>query len=136
MGDAVRERVELQNGLNNQFEGGDPFYAAVFTQALRLGGTHAGLRPLVRAPELGKLAGDLIGAMGDYDLVKIGGNMTDIFTAYPAWAAIEPVAAPCPAGSNVIDNPMVVHGAGPNMTTRQRRAMTAVTCRWRGAATG
>lgn len=185
VGDAVRERVELQNGLNNQFEGGDPFYAAVFTQALRLGDTHAGIRPLVRAPELGKLAGDLIGAeamriwhdqalvkephgnqttwhrdtpywafhtrtavnfwialddatlangclwylpgthlMGDYDLVKIGRNMTDIFKAYPQWAAIEPVAAPCPAGSIVIHNSMVVHGAGPNMTTKRRRAMT------------
>lgn len=62
--------------------------------------------------------------LGDYDLVEIGKSMTDIFARYPEWASIEPVAAPCPAGSIVVHNSMVAHGAGPNMTTARRRAMT------------
>ncbi|PAX07738.1 phytanoyl-CoA dioxygenase family protein [Sphingomonas lenta] len=185
VGEAVDERVTHQNGLNNRFDGADPFYAKVFTQALRLADTHAGVRDLVVDERLGALAGELVGAdamrmwhdqalvkepyanqtawhrdtpywsfhspdainfwvalddatlangclwylpgthrMGDYRLVKIGSNMGDMFAEYPEMAAIEAVPAPCPAGSIVVHNAMVVHGAGPNMTPRRRRAMT------------
>jgi len=34
------------------------------------------------------------------------------------------VPGPCPAGSIVWHNGLVAHAAGPNMTTRSRRAMT------------
>ena len=64
--------------------------------------------------------------LGDYALTRIGSNMPDQFDAYPEWLEIEAVPAPCPAGSVVIHNAMIAHGASANMTTGQRRAMTSV----------
>lgn len=54
----------------------------------------------------------------------IGGNMGDLFKAYPQWKSIEAVAGPVPAGSAVYHNGLVAHAAGANMTPRPRRAMT------------
>jgi ectoine hydroxylase-related dioxygenase (phytanoyl-CoA dioxygenase family) len=59
-----------------------------------------------------------------YENVSIGENMGDIFKVYPEWRSIAPVPVPCPAGSVVWHNGLVAHAAGPNMTTRPRRAMT------------
>lgn len=59
-----------------------------------------------------------------FDNVGIGENIGDLFAVYPAWKAIDPVACPCSAGSAVFHNGLVAHGAGANMTNRQRRAMT------------
>ena len=42
----------------------------------------------------------------------------------PEWTNIETVACPARAGSAVIHNGLVAHGAGANMTCRPRRAMT------------
>ena len=59
-----------------------------------------------------------------FDNVGIGENMDDLFKVYPEWKAIEPMPGPCPAGSIVWHNGLAAHGAGVNMTTRPRRAMT------------
>ena len=59
-----------------------------------------------------------------FDNVGIGENMADLFKVYPEWKAIEPMPGPCPAGSIVWHNGLAAHGAGVNMTTRPRRAMT------------
>ena len=61
-----------------------------------------------------------------YELVRISSNMGDLFQVYPEWRTIEAVPAPCPAGSLVVHNGLVAHGAGANMTPRPRRAMTSV----------
>ena len=50
--------------------------------------------------------------------------MADLFKVYPEWKEIEPVSGQCPAGSIVWHNGLTAHGAGVNMTTRPRRAMT------------
>jgi len=60
----------------------------------------------------------------EYKNVGIGKNLADLFTVYPEWRTIEPVACPCPAGSAVFHNGLVGHGAGANMTNKPRRAMT------------
>jgi len=59
-----------------------------------------------------------------YENAEIASNQRGLFTVYPDWQAIEPVACPCPAGSAVFHNGLVAHGAGANMTNRPRRAMT------------
>lgn len=59
-----------------------------------------------------------------FDNVGIGQNMGGLFTVYPEWREIEPVACPCPAGSVVWHNGLTAHGAGVNMTPYPRRAMT------------
>ena len=59
-----------------------------------------------------------------FDNVGIGENMADLFKVYPEWKEIEPMPGPCPAGSIVWHNGLTAHGAGVNMTTRSRRAMT------------
>ena len=59
-----------------------------------------------------------------YENVGIGTNQRDLFRKYPEWTAINPVAAPAPAGAVVIHNALIAHGAGANMTNRPRRAMT------------
>ncbi|MDE0529226.1 MAG: phytanoyl-CoA dioxygenase family protein [Truepera sp.] len=64
--------------------------------------------------------------LGNYELTRIGSNMLDQFHAYPEWLEIEAVPAPCPAGSVVIHNAMIAHGASANMTPGVRRAMTSV----------
>ena len=62
VGDAVAKRLDAQDGLNNQHPDADAFYAKVFTQAMRLGDTHDGIRGLISDPALGKLAATLVGA--------------------------------------------------------------------------
>ena len=59
-----------------------------------------------------------------FEAVQIGSNIGALFDEYPEWLALEPVAAPCAAGSAVFHNGLVAHGAGANMTPRPRRAMT------------
>jgi len=59
-----------------------------------------------------------------FDLVEIGSNFGALFDDYPDWLQLEPVAAPCTAGSAVFHNGLVAHAAGANMTPRPRRAMT------------
>ncbi len=59
-----------------------------------------------------------------YENAGIGMNQGDLFTLYPEWTNIETVACPARAGSAVIHNGLVAHGAGANMTCRPRRAMT------------
>lgn len=59
-----------------------------------------------------------------YDNVGIGQNLADLFKTYPEWRDVEPVGCPCPAGSAVFHNGLTAHGAGANMTNKQRRAMT------------
>jgi len=59
-----------------------------------------------------------------FEPTPIGSNQRDLFKIYPQWIHIEPVAAPCSAGSAVFHNGLVAHGAGANMTHRPRRAMT------------
>ena len=59
-----------------------------------------------------------------YDNVGIGQNMADIFKVYPSLAESEAAAAPMKAGSCSFHNGLIVHGAGANMTSGWRRAMT------------
>jgi ectoine hydroxylase-related dioxygenase (phytanoyl-CoA dioxygenase family) len=59
-----------------------------------------------------------------YENATIGTNIAALFATYPEWRAIEPIAAPCKAGSAVLHNGLCAHGAGANMTNRPRRAMT------------
>lgn len=59
-----------------------------------------------------------------YDNVGIGQNMADIFKVYPNLAETESAAAPMKAGSCSFHNGLIVHGAGANMTSGWRRAMT------------
>ena len=56
--------------------------------------------------------------------VGIGENLGDVFKAYPQWRTISALPAACPAGSAVLHNGLVAHGAGTNMTPFPRRAMT------------
>ena len=59
-----------------------------------------------------------------YHDIGITRNMKAIFTLYPELASVEAVAAPMRAGSASFHNGLCIHGAGPNMTPRPRRAMT------------
>lgn len=183
--EAVEQRLTERSGRTNL--GSDEFYKNVFTQALRLADTHAGIKDLVTDPRLGEVAATLTETegvrlwhdqalikqpygnqtawhrdtpywavhsrntvnmwfalddatlengclwylpgthlLGDYSLVKIGSNMSDLFKEAPEWRTIEAVSAPCPAGSLVVHNGMVAHAAGANMTAKPRRAMTSV----------
>jgi phytanoyl-CoA hydroxylase len=54
----------------------------------------------------------------------IAENLASLFSVYPEWRSIDPVACPCAAGSAVFHNGLVAHGAGANMTNKPRRAMT------------
>ena len=58
------------------------------------------------------------------DNVDIGQNMDALFKHYPEFRNIEPVAAVMKPGMAGLHNGLTVHGAGPNMTPRWRRAMT------------
>lgn len=60
----------------------------------------------------------------DYRPIGITPNMDTVFETYPELAKTAPVAAPMRAGSASFHNGLCIHGAGPNMTTRPRRAMT------------
>ena len=46
----------------------------------------------------------------------------ELFRQYPQWAEIDPIATEVKAGAGVFISGMVAHAAGPNMTTRPRRA--------------
>jgi ectoine hydroxylase-related dioxygenase (phytanoyl-CoA dioxygenase family) len=50
--------------------------------------------------------------------------MNAVFGLYPDLASVAPVSAPMKAGSASFHNGLCIHGAGPNMTTAPRRAMT------------
>jgi ectoine hydroxylase-related dioxygenase (phytanoyl-CoA dioxygenase family) len=55
---------------------------------------------------------------------SIGKNMDSIFEVYPTLAGARSVAAPMKAGSCSFHNGLTIHGAGANMTSGFRRAMT------------
>jgi len=59
-----------------------------------------------------------------FETSGIGKNMDGIFTVYPQLARVNSVAAPMKAGSCSFHNGLTVHGAGANMTSGFRRAMT------------
>lgn len=59
-----------------------------------------------------------------YENKGIGKNMNGIFEAYPQFATVASVAAPMKAGSCSFHNGLTIHGAGANMTSGFRRAMT------------
>lgn len=58
------------------------------------------------------------------DNVEIGPEIGALFRVYPHWGSIEPVFCPVRRGSAVAHNGLVAHGAGANMTSRRRFAMT------------
>lgn len=59
-----------------------------------------------------------------FDNLGIGKNMDAVFDVYPAFRKVNAVAAPMKAGSCSFHNGLTIHGAGPNMTSGFRRAMT------------
>ena len=59
-----------------------------------------------------------------YDNVQIDEDIGALFNVYPAWAHIDPVFCPVPAGGAVVHNGLTAHGAGANMTPHQRIAFT------------
>jgi phytanoyl-CoA hydroxylase len=59
-----------------------------------------------------------------YRSASVGSGLGAIFDASPSAAALQPVAAPLPAGGCSIHNARIIHGAGVNMTHGRRRAMT------------
>lgn len=59
-----------------------------------------------------------------FDKISIGKNMDSIFETYPQFIHSKPVAAPMKAGSCSFHNGLTIHGAGANMTSGFRRAMT------------
>ena len=54
----------------------------------------------------------------------IGKNMDGIFEAYPQFAQVASVSASMKAGSCSFHNGLTIHGAGANMSSGYRRAMT------------
>ena len=60
----------------------------------------------------------------NFDKITIGRNMDGIFEIYPQFAKTAPVPAPMKAGSCSFHNGLTIHGAGANMTSAWRRAMT------------
>lgn len=89
--DAVAGRLE-RGGRHNQYEGMDPYYAGVFTQAQHLTRRHQGLRELVYDPRLAELAARLVGATGmrlwhDQALIKEPyASQTSIHRDTPYWS--------------------------------------------------
>jgi phytanoyl-CoA hydroxylase len=59
-----------------------------------------------------------------WDNVEIGPSMDGLFKVYPELSGIEPVVAEMSAGSCAFHDGLMAHAAGPNMTSRWRRAMT------------
>ena len=59
-----------------------------------------------------------------FESVGIGQNLGDLFKAYPQWKKIDAAPAVCRAGGAVYHNGLIAHGAGVNMTSHPRRAMT------------
>ena len=60
-----------------------------------------------------------------YDDVDIDEDMGGFFTEFPQFKEVDPVVAEMKAGDAGFHNGLLAHGAGPNMTPRWRRAMTA-----------
>lgn len=60
-----------------------------------------------------------------HELVPIGESFEGLLRNHPEWRKLDAVAAPCRAGSLVIHNGLIAHAAGPNITSRPRRAMTS-----------
>ncbi len=56
--------------------------------------------------------------------IKIGKNLSDIFITYPELKQWPTVAVPMKAGSASFHSGHLIHGAGANMTSRRRAAMT------------
>lgn len=54
----------------------------------------------------------------------IGKNMDEVFKFYPQFLTINAVSVPMKAGSCSFHNGLTIHGAGANMTSGFRRAMT------------
>ena len=59
-----------------------------------------------------------------YVNVPIAENMADLFREYPDFVDMESRAAPMRAGACSFHNGLLAHGAGANMTSGWRRAMT------------
>ena len=59
-----------------------------------------------------------------FENVGIGEAQADLFNVYKEWREIETVGCPCSKGSAVFHNGLTAHGAGANMTSKPRRAMT------------
>ena len=59
-----------------------------------------------------------------FDEIKIGKNMSDLIKIHPEMASCPTVAAPLKAGSISFHHGSLGHGAGCNMTSNWRRAMT------------
>ncbi len=59
-----------------------------------------------------------------FDKITIGKNMDGVFEIYPQFRKAVPVAAPMKAGGCSFHNGLTIHGAGANMTSGFRRAMT------------
>jgi phytanoyl-CoA hydroxylase len=60
----------------------------------------------------------------DYRNIGITQNVNAIFNVYPQLSNLSAIPAPMKAGSASFHNGLCIHGAGPNMTPRSRRAMT------------
>lgn len=56
--------------------------------------------------------------------VNVAASQGDLFNLYPEWRKITPVPCVLPAGSAVLHNGYIAHGAGANMTNQPRRAFT------------
>ena len=92
--EAVAERLAGGAGFGNLNNQGDPdaYYAQVFTQAIKLADTHAGMRRLMLDPRLGKVAATLAGVSGiriwhDQALFKPPfGNPTGWHLDNPYWS--------------------------------------------------
>jgi phytanoyl-CoA hydroxylase len=59
-----------------------------------------------------------------FDEIKIGKNMSDLIKIHPELAGFNTVSAPLKAGSISFHHGSLGHGAGCNMTSKWRRAMT------------
>ena len=63
------------------------------------------------------LQGD-VGVQADLSRANVGG----LFRAFPEWGTSDPSVAEVRAGAGIFINGMLAHAAGPNMTSRPRRA--------------
>ena len=59
-----------------------------------------------------------------FEYKGIGKNMDGIFEVYPQFAQVASISASMKAGSCSFHNGLTIHGAGPNMSSGHRRAMT------------
>lgn len=64
--------------------------------------------------------------LATYDNSGIGADFGQIFDIYPGMASIEAKPVPMRAGSCSFHSGLTVHGAGPNISPRWRRAMTCI----------